>query len=183
MRPVLLFGADQLNQGVVHMDIFPPGAFTGGVLNTNGGLIASDGVRLFAAPGVLASQQAVELRGLSLTNFTSLAGTNSSVVAAFEVAIAALPSGQELFLQSTGVPPNMTFVLAKVLTQEGLYGLEPRARLHSDGSGNLSSDEPATGDRLPGLNGAGQYILLQVQPQQGLVEGIAKNASGVATEG
>ena len=180
MRPVLLFGPDQLNQGVVHMDVFSPGTFSGGVLDTNGGLIASDGVRLFAAPGALVSQQAVELRGLSATNFTSVAGTNS-VVAAFEVAMQGLPTGRELFLQVTGVPPNMTFVLARVLAEQGLYGLEPRARLHSDGSGTLSSDEPATGDRLPGLNGAGQYVLVQVQPRQGLVEGIAKNSIGVAT--
>lgn len=183
MRPVLLFGPDQLNQGVVHMDIFPPGLFTGGVLDTNGGLIASDGLRLLAGPGVLASQQAVELRRLSPTNFTDLAGTNFSAVAAFEAAMAALPAGHELFLQSTGVPPNMTFVLARVLTQQGLYGLEPRARLHSDINGNLTSDEPAAGDRLPGLNGAGQYVLLQVQPQQGLVEGIAQNSTGQPTGG
>ncbi|HLH55045.1 MAG TPA: Ig-like domain-containing protein, partial [Verrucomicrobiae bacterium] len=181
MRPVLLFGPDQLNAGTVHMDIFPRGAFAGGVLDTNAGVISSEGLRLLAAPGVLDAQQAVELRRLSETNFTDLAGTNFSVVAAFQVALGALPAGKELFLQSTGIPPNMTFVLARVLTQQGLYGLEPRERLHSDASGTLTSDEPATGDRLPGLSRAGEYLLLAVQPQQGLVEGVAKNASGVAT--
>lgn len=178
LRPVLLFGPEQLDQGVVHMDLFAPGAFAGGVLNTNGGIVASDGIRLLAAQGAVNSEQAVELRGLSATNFASLAGTNSAIVAAFEVAMGALPPGKELFLQTTGVPPNLTFVLARVLTQQGLYGLEPHARLHSDGVGNLFSDEPGTGDRLPGLNGAGQYVLIEVQPQQALVEGTAKNASG-----
>jgi RHS repeat-associated protein len=178
MRPVLLFGPDQLDQGLVHMDLFPPSVFSGGVLTTNGGLIASHGLRLLAGPGALADQEAVQLRRLSPTNFTDLAGTNFSIVAAFEAGLGALPTGHELFLQATGVPPNMTFVLARVLADQGLYGFEPRARLRSDLNGNLSSDEPATGDRLPGLAGAGQYVLMEVQPQQGVVEGIANDSNG-----
>jgi RHS repeat-associated protein len=183
MRPLLLFGPDRLNEGLVHMDIFSSGTFSGGVLGTNGGLIASDGLRVLAGPGVLDSQQAAQLQRLDPTNFTDLAAPNFTVAAAFELSLSALPPGKELFFQSTGLPPNMTFVLARVLTDQGLYGLEPRARLHSDASGNLSSDEPATGPRLPGLAGAGEFVLLQVQPQQALVQGTALNTSGQPTAG
>jgi RHS repeat-associated protein len=178
MSPVLLFGSDQLNQGVVHVDLFPAGPFTGGVLDTNGGVIANAGLRLLVAPGVLATREAVQLHRVSPTNFTGLTGTNFSVVAAFEVAVGPLPPASELFLQSTGVPPTTTLVLARVRTDQGLYGLEPRTRLQSDVNGNLLSAEPTVGDRLPGLAGSGEYVLLQAQPQQALVEGIAKNAAG-----
>ncbi len=178
MSPVLLFGSDQLNQAVVQADLFPPGPFAGGVVDTNGGVIANAGLRLLVGAGVLASREAVQLFRVSPTNFTSLAGTNFPVVAAFEVAVGTLPPGGELFLQSTGTPPSTTLVLARVRTDQGLYGLEPRKRLQSDLNGNLLSSEPANGDALPGLTGSGEYVLLQVQPQQDLVEGIAKNAAG-----
>jgi RHS repeat-associated protein len=178
MSPVLLFGSDQLNQAVVQADLFPPGPFTGGVVDTNGGVIANAGLRLLVGAGVVASREAVQLFRVSPTNFTSLAGTNFPVVAAFEVAVGTLPPGGELFLQSTGAPPSTSLVLARVRTDEGLYGLEPRKRLQSDLNGNLLSSEPTNGPALPGLTGSGEYVLLQVQPQQDLVEGIAKNAAG-----
>jgi len=176
MSPLLLFGSEQLDQGVVQAELFPAGPFTGGVFDTNGGVIANAGLRLLAGPGVLTNSEAVQFYRVSSTNFTSLAGTN--FLAAFEVGVGTLPPGSELFLQSTGVPPNTTLVLARVLTDQGLYGLEPRRRLESDANGNLLSAEPASGDGLPGLTGSGEYVLLEVQPQQGLVEGIAKNAAG-----
>lgn len=178
LRPVLLFGSDRLNQADVHVDLFAPGAFTGGVLDTNGGEIASAPVRLLAAPASLPRREAILLRSVSSTNFAGLAGTNLPVAAAFEAAFDGAASNQELSVQVSGLPTNSTFVLARVIDSTGLYGLEPRERLHSDANGNLLSDEPTNSDRLPGLTSSGQYVLLQVQPQQGLVEGIAKDASG-----
>lgn len=182
MRPLLLFPPQQLNQGVVHVDLYPPGAFTGGVLDTNGGLVADGGIRLLAGPGVLARQEAIQVESLDVTNFTDLAGTNFTVAAAFQVAVSGIVSN-ELSVDVTGAPANTTFVLARVVEQQGLFGLEPRERLHSDANGNLFSDEPTTGDRLPGLTVAGMYVLLTVQPQQGLLEGIASNSSGQPTGG
>ncbi len=177
LRPVLLLGPDLLNQGTVDVDLFAPGAFSGGILDTNGGLIASDPVRLLVGPGVFQRQEAIQLRSVNPTNFTSLVGTNFTVAAAFEAAISGVVSGQQVSFQVSGLGTNMTFVLGRVIDQQGLYGVEPRERLHTDVNGNLINDEPASGG-LPGLTGSGQYVLLAVAPQQGVVEGVAQNSSG-----
>lgn len=178
MRPVLLFPGQLLNEGVVHADLGVPGAFIGGLLDTNGGLVASGNIRLLAGPGAISGQHLIQLQSLDPTNFFDLAGNNVTVVGAFQVGLSGIVPGQDLLLQITGTPTNGTFVLARVIENKGLFGLEPRERMHSDASGNLVSDEPPSGDRLPGLTVAGQYVLLQVQPQQGLVVGIAKNSNG-----
>ncbi len=181
LRPVLLFGPERLNQGLVHVDMYGAGGFSGGLLDTNGGLIASGAVRLLAGPGAVGSLQAIELRSLEPTNFSVLAGSNLTVEAAFEVGVGALAGGQPLSLEVSGLASNASFVLAKALMQAGVYGLEPRQRLVSDGNGQLSSVEPAGG--LAGLNGSGEYVLLAVAPAQGLVSGVARNSSGQAAGG
>ena len=56
-------------------------------------------------------------------------------------------------IQVTGLATNSSFVLARVLFEEGMFGLEPRNRLQSDANGNLSSTEPTNADRLPGVDG------------------------------
>jgi len=175
---MLLFPGELLNEGVVHADLGTPGAFIGGLLDTNGGLIASGKIRLLAGPGAIGSQSLVQLQSLDVTNFMDLVGSNFIVVGAFEVGLTGVLPGQDLSLQITGVPANALFVLARVIERNGLFGLEPRERMHSDVGGHLVSDEPASGDRLPGLTAAGQYVLLEVQPQQALVAGIAKNSNG-----
>ncbi len=178
LRPVLLFGPDRLNQADVRVALFAPSDFSGGVLDTNGGQIASAPVRLLAAPATLPRREAILLRNVNPTNFVGLTGTNQPVLAAFEAAFDGAATNQELSVQASGLPANSTFVLARVIDSTGLYGLEPRARVHSDANGNLLSDEPTNSDRLTGLTGSGQYVLAQVQPQQGLVEGVANDASG-----
>ncbi len=178
IRPLLLFGAEELQEAIVRMDLFAPGAFSGGILGTNGGQVASDGLRVLAGTGDLRTSQAVPLQRLAVTNFTELVGSNATVVAAFEIGVNGVTAGRRLILQLEGLTTNANFVLARVLAREGLYGLEPRERLHSDASGSLQSDEPASGAQLPGLNGAGQYLLLRINPTQGLVSGIAQNRAG-----
>jgi hypothetical protein len=123
------------------------------------------------------------LRRLAATNFTELAGSNFTVVAAFDLALSGILPGQRLPVQYADLPTNALFVLARVLSERGLYGLEPRERLASDERGNLASLEPATGSRLPGLTSAGQYLLLHVNTPQGLIEGIARNSAGQPADG
>ena len=179
LRPLLLFGPEELAEAVVQMDLFPPGAFGGTVLGTNGGLVVGAGVRLFAGPGDLLTRQAVQFKSLDVTNFTELAGTNFTVMAGFEVGVSDVAAGHKLIPQFGNLPTNASFVLARVLAQEGVYGLEPRERFHSDPNGNLVSDEPAADPKkLPGLNGAGQYLLLGLNPQQGVVSGVVRNSAG-----
>jgi hypothetical protein len=183
LRPLLLFGADQLTEAVVHADVLAEDEFTGTVLDPTGGQIADGGVRVLAAPGALGGPQAARLRTLAPTNFTELAGSNFTVAAAFDLTISGVNAGQSLRPQSAGLATNTLFVLARVLSGSGLYGLEPRERLASDANGTLTSLEAPAGSRLPGLTGAGQYLLLQVNAPQALIEGTARNSAGQPAAG
>jgi hypothetical protein len=166
MRPALLFSPERLNEGVVHIDFHPRTGFSGAILSTNGGVLSSGALQLLAGSGVILRAEAVEFRELNPTNFSALAGTNFTIVAAFEESASAVVPGQEFTLGVSGLETNMTFVLARVIDQSGIYGLEPRARMHTDQDGALKNDEPAGADRLPGLSEAGQYVLLRVAPTQ-----------------
>lgn len=186
LRPLLLFPAEELNEGIVRADLFPAGAFSGGVLGTNGGVASSGAVRVVVGAGVLAKPEAVQLRSLIATNFSNLAGTNMSVAAAFELAMGELATGKNgvrFGLHVNGAPTNAQFVLARVVGGEGTYGLEPRERLRTDESGRISSEEPDGNEALPGFNISGQYLLVQLMPQQGVVRGIARNGSNAVVEG
>lgn len=183
LRPLLLFPPEELNEGVVRMDLFAPGSFSGGVLGTNGGVAANGTVRVVARPESLARPEAVQLRSLVATNFSILAGTNMTVVAAFELAMGEVGNGTRLGLHLNSAPTNGQFVLARVIGGEGTYGLEPRERLRTDGNGQLFTEEPVSGERLPGLNVAGQYLLVQLAPQQGIVSGVVRNGANQPAEG
>ena len=183
VRPALLLGADQLNNATVHVDVFAPAGFNGTVFDTNGGFIGAGPVRLLAGPGVFGRQQGMELVADEVSNFAGFPGSNYPVAAAFEVAVNGVSNGVPLTLQASAVASNATFVLGQVIDQTGIYGVAPVERIHSDANGNLFSDEPTNTDHLPGLIGSGQYVLLQIAPEQGLVEGVAKNSSGQPEDG
>jgi len=183
LRPLLLFGAEELDQATVTMDVSGQTPFAGGVLETNGGQVVSGNMRMLAGVGDLASRQAVLLRELASTNFADFASTGSGVVAAFELSIGATAPGGHLTPAFSTLPTNAVLVLARVLYDQGLYGLEPIERLRTDSLGRLGSSEPATGTRLSGLTGAGQFVLLSIPAPQGLVSGVAKNSAGQAKGG
>lgn len=183
MRPLLLFGPEVLNEAVVRMQVFAAGPFTGGVLDPAGGTVADQEISLLAGAGVLTSRQLVHLRRVSPTNFVGTVPTNLPIVAAFELGIGGVASGSNLVLRITGLRSNADFVLARVLVQEGLFGLEPAERMATDALGNLKSAEPSIGPRLDGLTSAGQYVLCEIEPRQAVVYGIARNLEGEPAEG
>jgi len=178
MRPLLLFGPEQLEAATVRVDVLPEGPFEGQVLNEHGGLVVSSGVRLLAGTGELTGPSALRLRRLDSFVLTNLITEGSSIVAAFELTVDRATLNDSLSTQLTGAPTNSLFVLARLLSETGFYGLQPVERLQSDGSGSLQSLEPATGERLPGLRGSGQFVLIQVAVPQGIVAGIARNGLG-----
>jgi pimeloyl-ACP methyl ester carboxylesterase len=183
MRPLLLFGSEELEQASVKVDLLPPAPFQGSILETNGGLVADQGIRMLAGSGDLNSPQGVRLRRIVSTNFLDFATEGIQVKAAFELTIGAVASGRRLSLQADGVASNAVFVLARVLYDRGWYGLQPVERLASGASGRLTSLEPANGERLAGLTGSGQYLLLQLDQPPGLLHGIAKDNSGAPAAG
>jgi PKD repeat protein/pimeloyl-ACP methyl ester carboxylesterase len=177
LRPLLLFGSDELREAQVTAKIFPPAPFSGGVLGSSGGVLAVDHLRVLAQAGDLSEPQAGFLRELNATNFADFSSTNAAVVDGFELSISGIAPGKELHLETTA-EPNSHFVLARILYDHGFYGLQPVKRMESDARGVLSGVEPSTGEKLDGITAAGQYLLLQVPTAQALVQGIAKNASG-----
>ncbi len=173
LRPQLLLGSDELAQANVHVDVFPPEGFSGVVLDQNGGQISVGPVRILSGVSNLNSQFALKLQLLNVTNFNSLA---SNIVVAFEISAGKLPEGRRLNVQFSNQAANSFFVLARILSRDGLYGLEPVERFASDASGKLISVEPESGARLPGITGAGQFVLIQVGVPQGVIAGVARDA-------
>ncbi|MFO1460688.1 MAG: Ig-like domain-containing protein [Verrucomicrobiota bacterium] len=183
MRPLLLFGPDQLAEATVRMDVLPEQPFDGQVLDPTGGQISVGNVRLIAGRGRMTAPSALRLRRLDPTAFTNLISSPDSVVAAFDLTVDSSTLGGSLVAQLGGLPPGGRFVLARILSETGYYGLQPVERLQSDTSGGLKSLEPTSGERLPGLRGSGQYVLISVDRPQGLVSGVARNGAGVAKAG
>ena len=177
IRPLLLFGSDQLDEATVKVDILANTGFDGNVLDVEGGLVNADGVRVVVGDGQLNKPSAFRLRRIDGEVFSGQLNENQSVVAAFDLTVDRSTLNSPLRLEITGAPAENRFVLARVLSTSGLYGLQPVERLISDVDGNLASFEPGTGERLPGLEGSGQFVLIQVPDPQGIVSGIAVNAS------
>ncbi|MBK8001599.1 MAG: Ig-like domain-containing protein [Verrucomicrobia bacterium] len=179
MRPLLLFGPEQLDSATVKVDVLPESAFDGEVLDQSGGQIGDNGVRVLAGTGRLVGPSAVQLRRLDAAVFTNLVGNGHEVIAAFDLTVDRSTLSGSLSAQLSGAPTNAQLVMARVLSETGFYGLQPVERLRSDAQGNITSLEPGTGARLPGLAGSGQFVLVQVNEAQTLVEGVARNGAGI----
>lgn len=183
VRPGLLLGPETLLEGEVRLEVERPGAFAGALLDPAGGQVVADGLRVLAGVGDLPSAQAVRLRRVAATQVAPLLTEGLQLAAAFDLAVGEVTPGRSLRLQLSGLPTNALFVLARVLARDGLQGLEPVQRLRTDATGALQSLEPATPPRLPGLDRSGRYALVRVPAAQGLVRGIAVNASGQPVAG
>src|SRR5204862_283972 len=80
--PLLLLGSEELKEARVKVDVLAPGAFGGAVIETNGGQVASQNIRLLAGSGDLVRRQAAVLREIDPTNFVGLATASNEIVAA-----------------------------------------------------------------------------------------------------
>jgi RHS repeat-associated protein len=177
IRPLRLFGPAQLSQASVSVGVMTPGPFGGVLLTTNGGQMVSGDAQLLAGTGEIGRPQAMLVTSLNPTNFVNLA-TNLVFLRAFDLTVTGLLPGNSLALQLGNGPTNALLVVALVLSGQGVTGLEPVARLASDGQGRITSLETNATDNLPGINGSGLYVLLQVTQAQALVKGIALNTQG-----
>jgi RHS repeat-associated protein len=176
MRPLLLFGGDELAEATVRVDVLPPDIFRGGVFDLFGGSLTNNRVRISGVPGDFATPQAALLRTLISTNLSALLIPGQSIAAAFDLTVASVEPGRSLSLQVSNLAPNRFFILSRILSGTAFNGLEPIERLRSGTNGVLTSMEPAGGERLPGLRGAGQYLLVQVSGPHGLIRGVTRNA-------
>jgi hypothetical protein len=183
LRPFQLLAGEELVEAVIRAEVLAPAAFTGGVLDANGGALADGSLRVTAAAGDFARSEAAVLRRLAVPDVTGLVPEGLELVQAFELSVATLQQGRSLTLQTGPVPPNGNFVLARAVFDEGRHGFQPVQRFASDAAGVLVSAEPATGERLAGVDGGGQYWLFQTSAAEALVSGAARDSAGNTTGG
>ena len=183
LRPLLLLGADQLVEATVRVAVLEPTKFAGAVIGSDGGTISAAGVRVEIEPGDLESRQGVTLNPLFTEDFAKLATDDYEVVSAFELTVAGLAGDASLAVQLDQFSKPGDYVLARVEYRDGLFGLDPVERLSGVRNLGLTSAEPRTGRRLPGLDGAGQYVILRAKSPLGLVNGVARDATGQPSEG
>ncbi len=175
MRPLLLFSGDELAEASVRVDVLSPDIFRGGVFDSLGGTLTNNRVRVIGAPGDFVTPQAALLRSLTSTNLQTLLIPGQTIAAAFDLTVASAEPGRSLSLQVSDLAPNRFFILSRILSGTTFNGLEPVERLRSDAHGFLSSLELSGDERLPGLRGAGQYVLVQVSGPHGLIDGLTRN--------
>lgn len=182
LRPQAAVSSEELDEAVVQLEILPVSAFEGGFFDPSGGRVGTPGVLVTAPAGAVTSPRAVEVRGVDVARFADLAPPGA-LRFAFEVAADGLVAGARLALGFGPQTPDAHFVVARFVQSGGRSGLEPRERFTSDPNGVLRSVEPTTGDRLPGVTGSGQYVLVRVDGPQALVQGVARNSAGAAVPG
>ena len=175
LRPLFLFGADELLEATVTMNLFEPTAFEGQVFEPLGSQIVTGNLRIISDAQAYTNVQAALLRTLNPTNYLSL---SSNIVFGFHLDVKQVEPGTRLQVDFATNTPNSFFVLARVVAEKGVVGLEPIERFASTGSGVLVSGEPDSGERLPGLTGSGEYLLIKVPSAQALVSGSARNSAG-----
>lgn len=183
LRPQLLLPGEELVEAVVRVDVLPIETFSGVVLPASGGTMEADGIRLVCSPDTFSQPQATRLRRRPATDFDAVTTGNQPVIAAFETDLATTTRGPGLSPQFPALAPNQEYVLARTVHTEGLYGLTPVGRFRSDATGIATSVEPLSEDRLPGVDGGGQYLLLQVNARSAVVQGVARDRNGQPAAG
>jgi len=179
IRPLLLLDSEELREALIKVEIQTPTAFSGAVVSSNGGSLTAGTIRVTAGQGAVEKSQAATLRQLSTEIFRHFSTNGNQIVAAFELNAPGIVSPEQILIQTAALETNQLFVLARVLLRHGITGLQPVRRYHSDAQGRLASQEPLSGDRLSGVNLSGQYLLVQVGVEQGIVRGITRNAAGL----
>ena len=177
MRPILLFGPEELTEARVALDVLPSGEFSGGVFETNGTTLDFEGIQLIAAAGTFDRPQAALVRRLAETNFAGLLTSGNRIETVFDLTMETTAPGRRVSVQFSNAP-NRQFVLARVLSDRRVAGLEPVERMASGTNGRVTTVEPPAGERLPGVTKSGQYVLVGVNGPQGLVSGTVRDGAG-----
>ena len=184
MRPQLLIGPDELVDATVTVDIKLPNPFEGTVVGAEGGRVAlGNGMSLEVRPGLFDAFEAIRIRALEQDDFSHFGDENLEVVGAFELAMSQGDDTRGLSLIAVPRSEGDDFVLARVVSRSGVYGIEPVERLSKSEGNRLLSMEPNRGVRLSGVDRSGQYILLRVTESQSLLSGTTTNAEGLPQDG
>ena len=178
VRPTLIFAPEELAAASITIDLLASTAFTGGVMNPNGGEIRAEGIQLIGPPNAVDEAQIVGIRTLDPDPFTAKLDGFGVAILAVLLEFNELNPGHHLSINFPPQSPDTSFVLVRILLDQGFSGFQPIERFASDGNGNLMSIEPAGGDRLSGITQGGTYLLIKLQDIPTLVAGVARNDSG-----
>ncbi len=183
MQPRLLFGPDQLSEAHIKVDVLALNQFGGGVLNQDGGQLSLDGLQVGVPAGALSGPAAAEIRLLSTANLAPFLDGLPPLLA-FELNLPTLADGTALsFVLTQKLAANSQFVLARCVSTASASGLQPVLRLHSDSQGKVTSAEPASGPRLPGITGSGQYVVVQIPAPEALITGLVRKIGATLLPG
>ncbi len=184
LRPRLLFSPAELREALVQVDVLPPLGDGAAALSAEGGLLESGGIRITVPPAALGSFAAGSLRALDPAGFAGLTGQGTRILGAFEFNLSGLAPGSRLGLEmTTAAVPETDFLLTRLVSFPGGSGLAPVQRLRSNAAGLITDAEPANPPRLPGLNGPGQYLIVQLPAAQGLTGGTVRTGAGETAAG
>ncbi|MCC6619867.1 MAG: Ig-like domain-containing protein [Deltaproteobacteria bacterium] len=180
VRPRLVLGPTELTLARVHVDVLARPEAAGALVPATGGRVDAPGVGLIV--GALPGPEVVGLAPADPATLVAATGTTLPsgyvAVAGFTLDLGTTVPAGALALALAGQAPLSDLVLARVVTTGEHFGLEPVERLITNGLGVVSSAEPATGPRLPGLVRGGRYVVIRVPAPQGLVTGaVAATAS------
>jgi len=183
MRPRVLFRPDELVEAHIKADVRALDQFSGGIVTPDGGLLTLPGVKVAVPAGAVAAPSAAEARLLSITGLNRFLGGLQSLIA-FELNLPRLAAGTEIGLALTNKQTaNAHFVLARCVTTGSESGLQPVLRMASDAQGVVASAEPATGPRLPGITGSGQFVLVELTEPEALITGLVRKVGGALLPG
>ena len=159
MRPIFLYGADELASGRVSMEVLTLGSYEGQILRPSGGFVRVGGITVRAAAGSYETPQAALIRLMDPAAFAELLLPGFLPRAAFDLTVAETLSGRRLDLEISGQGVLRSFVLCRVLMLPGIAGLQPVQRMVADRNGIAVSSEPSSGPRLPGVRGAERVLV------------------------
>jgi RHS repeat-associated protein len=182
LRPRILFGPDELSEAHIKVDVLALSNRSGGVITEQGGVLSLEGLQI-NVPADAVTSAAAEIRALPAAGLTRFLG-GLTAVRAFDLNLPPLAQGAALeFVLRQRLVPSSFFVLARCVSSGVESGLQPVQRLASDAQGNVTSVEPASGARLSGLRGSGQYVLIQIAEAEGLITGTVRDVGGALLSG
>ena len=178
LRPRILFGPDQLTEANLKLDVLALNQFSGGIVTQDGGLLSMLGLRIGIPAGAVAGPSATEIRLISTANLSRFLGEFQPLLA-FEINLPRLADGTSLdFSITQKLAPDSHFVLARCVNSGSESGLQPVLRLRSDSQGVVTTNEPASGPRLPGITGSGQFVVVKITAPQALITGLVRKVGG-----
>lgn len=177
LRPQFLFSAPELDEALVHVEVFANSPISQGVLDGSGGILQAGELTLSVPAGLLSRVSVVEVRSLDPQRIAE-ESPDLTPRTAFELNLARAASGMAIGVEIAGLTPNQDWILARVIARPDHLVLEPVLRMMSDVAGIARSVEPISEPRLPGVTGSGQFVLLRSHEPLALVFGTVSVPAG-----